>query len=105
MRLIDSVAAGGPPVRACRYHPGEPHRHTVTTDRASIAADYAGLLQPGGSSMLEGDERRPGVPRHIAREAGRLIVQRGVGDGTHELGEGWTMRGEGERVRLLGGVR
>lgn len=52
--------------------------------------------------MLEGDERRPGVPRHIAREAGRLIVQRSVGDGTHELGEGWTMVVEGERVRVVG---
>lgn len=81
-----------------------PHRHTVNTDRASLAADYAGLLQPGGTSMLEGDERRPGVPRHIAREVGRLLVQMGVGDGVHELGAGWTMVVEGERVRVVGPV-
>lgn len=80
------------------------YRYTVTTDRASIAADFAGLLLPGGTSMLEGDERRPGVPRHIAREAGRLIVQRGVGAGVHELGEGWTMVVEGERVEVVGPV-
>lgn len=47
-------------------------RHAITTDHPSIAADFAGLVQRGGMSTLEGDERNPGVPRHIAREAGLM---------------------------------
>jgi hypothetical protein len=70
--------------------------------RYAIAAYYADLLQPGGTSMLECDEGRPGVPRHFAREAGRFIVQRVVGDGQHELGEGWTMVVGGERLQVEG---